>query len=563
MKIIDMHIHAKNTKPDPEGLIKNMEKCGVYGGCVFSNIPQISDEKLGTSWKERLNEVLGWAKGYEDRIFPVMWIHPYEENIIENIRDAVKKGVCGFKFICDDYYVYDEKCMEVLREIASLNVPVFFHSGILWDGKVSSEYNRPINWEKLIEIEGLRFAMAHCSWPWIDECVALYGQFLNASSVRSTPEMFFDTTPGTPEIYRQDLLKKLYMCEYDTGSNIMFGTDSDANDYGCYWAEKWLGIDGQIMEEMGVSRENLENHYYNNVMRFLGKCDAVKEHTVPAPDEPGKWYPNNPEVPKIIEKWYKKIGFPKEYDREFYKALEEIKISDAVSLEKYDLFSTNGKRNLLTVLYLCEELKDKYVQRGIDEEILMDTIRDMVIWTNIWTDLKGELYLGQLDWISLYMNFTLFKLGRVQFNMAQAYTDIPQKNIKKGDNVLEIHIQAGSPLEGDEIIKSIKRAKEFFAKYFPEFEYKAITTHTWLLDDTLDELLKSESNILKFKAMFDCVHSEESDAILRYLFRWDTTRHNIRYAVSYGSFPERVKKHFLEGNKFHEVLGVLNEQYFN
>ena len=83
MKIFDMHIHAGGTKPTPELLLKNMEETGIYGGCIFSNLPERSDPKSGSSFDERLNEVLGWTKGYEDRLFPIIWIHPYEENIIE------------------------------------------------------------------------------------------------------------------------------------------------------------------------------------------------------------------------------------------------------------------------------------------------------------------------------------------------------------------------------------------------------------------------------------------------------------------------------------------------
>ena len=66
------------------------------------------------------------------------------------------------------------------KEIAKLNVPVIFHTGILWDGRVSSNYNRPLHWESLLPITNLRFSMGHCSWPWVDECIALYGKFLKS-----------------------------------------------------------------------------------------------------------------------------------------------------------------------------------------------------------------------------------------------------------------------------------------------------------------------------------------------------------------------------------------------
>lgn len=476
MKIFDMHIHARNTKPNPELILANMEKTGVYGGCIFSNRPKEYDAVHGTDFDERLEEVLGWTKGYKDRLFPILYIHPYEENIIENIRKAVERGISGFKIICADFYVYEERCMEVLREIARLDKPVIFHSGILWDGKESSKYNRPVHWEALVNIEGLRFSMGHCSWPWIDECIALYGQFMNASTVRKPAEMFFDITPGTPEIYREELLRKLYMSGYDTGHNIMFGTDASAHNYNPAWSGKWLNIDGKILENIGVSKENLENLYCNNLMRFLGKTEDV-EHMMPVPDNAGGWTAVNTEVPGIIEKWYQRLDFPRVYDREFREALAEIKISDAISIEKYNVYSKDGKRNLLSALFMCEKLAGEYREKGISEDILDATLYDLVIWTNTWSNRKYELYLGEMDWLKRHLSMRLFRLGRLQFCMEQAEDDIPQQGVKAGDNILQIYIPEGEPLSQEEYKQTVDEAKSFFKRYFPEFDYQCMICH--------------------------------------------------------------------------------------
>jgi len=558
MKIFDMHIHANNTKPTPELIIAGMEQAGIYGGCIFSNWPDRSDSARGTGFDERLREVLAWTKGYEDRLFPVIWIHPYEENIIENIRKAATYGICGFKIICDDFYVYEEKCIEVLREIARLDKPVFFHSGILWDGKESSKYNRPVHWEALVNIEGLRFSMGHCSWPWIDECIALYGQFLNAFTVRKPAEMFFDITPGTPEIYREELLTKLYTVGYDVGNNIMFGTDSSADTYSPAWPGKWLNTDRKILQKLGVSKANMEKLYSHNLMRFLGKEDAV-EHVVPVPEDAGIWTAVNTEVPAVIEKWYRKLDFPKAYDSDFYQALREIRISDTISVENYDFTSKDGKRNLLSLLFMCEGLFEQYLANGIGEEVLKSTLSDLVIWTDTWSNIKGELYLGELHWLKNHLGMQLFRLGRLQFCMGKAEHDIPWKGVKAGDHVLEVHIPEGEPLSREACLNSVETAKKFFQTYFPDFDYKCFTCHSWLLDGSLEQILNQESNILQFGKMFEPVHIEKSDAILRYLFRWDTTRANLKFAVPYNHFTEAVKRHVRKGGALYEVLGVLKE----
>ena len=562
MKIYDVHIHALGGKPDPEGLIKKFDRLGLYGGCIFSSPPEGVLDGYGASIDERLKETLAWCDGYEGRFFPVLWIDPYEENVIGNMNRAAAKGICAFKIICNGFYIYEDRPMEVLTEAARLNKPVFFHSGILWNKEqASSKYNRPLHWEALLKIKGLKFSMGHCSWPWIDECIALYGKFLNSLSSGETAEMFFDITPGTPEIYRRELLTKLYTVGYDVGDNIFFGSDSTADVYDENFAVKWIRTDKKILDGLGVSTEYRKKLYSDNLMRFLGKTDVKKNHYIPEPDKVGCWSAENKNVYAVIEDYYKKLDFPKVYDEEFYDALKEIKISDAISIREYDIKEKDGKRNLLSFLFMCRALKEKYEERGIDEEIFYDTLKDIVRWTAVWSDIKGELYLGELPWLYAHLDMKLFTLGRLQFRFGRSLSDIPEKGLKKDDKIIEIHIPAGAPLLREECVKSISRAKEFFAKYFPEYEYKAFTCYSWLLGDTLKEFLPEESNIQRFSDMFEKIYYEPSDAILRFLFRWNTVRYNLRSVAASSPFAEKIKKSALAGKEFNVGYGVLKKEY--
>ena len=559
MKVFDAHIHARQGKPVPEYLLSQMEKAGIYGGCVFSTRPVEYDPQKGLSFEERVNEVMEWSKGYEDRIFPILWIHPHEENIIEKINIAVERGICGFKIICNNFYVYEEQCIKVLTEIARLDKPVFFHSGILWDGQVSSQYNRPMNWEALLPIKGLRFSMGHCSWPWVDECIAMYGKFLNALLKGDTAEMFFDLTPGTPEIYREDLLTKLYTIGYDVSDNIMFGTDSYADVYNTAWPTKWLGIDGKIMDKLGISKENRGKMYYKNLLRFLGKTDVKIEHISPEIDDSHAWSPVNPEVVEIIEKWYKTLGIPERYDAEFKLALSEVKIADTITIDKYDINEKDGRRNLLSYLYMCEALEKKYIEKGIPSEILMDTLKDVVEWIEISTNAKKELSLGNCGWLKRYLDMRLFKIGRFNFCMGEAECNVPEFDIKKGDNVIEVHIPSGESFEKSVCEESLDMAREFFAKYFPEYEYKYFTCHSWLLDRTLKGMLKPDSNIINFQNMFTIIKEDESDDALRQVFSRDMTRQKLRQTAASTSLAQKIKDHALNGGKLYETYGIIKK----
>lgn len=285
MKIFDMHIHADGGKPDAPRLIERMEAAGVYGGAVFS-----VDPAGGRAFDARFEDVMGWTEGYEGRLFPVMWVHPWEENVIERSLEGAKRGIAAFKLICRDYRVYDGRSMELLRALAATGKPVIFHSGILWSGDASSMRNRPADWEHLIGVPALRFSMGHCAWPWVDECIAVYGKFLN-SYARDTgrSEMFFDTTPGTPPIYRRELWYKLFNVGYDVPHNILYGTDSMTSAYRSDWVKGWLRRDNAIFDELGVSGKVRRWIFEKNFMRFLGLEEKQFTHRAPVCDNSNTW----------------------------------------------------------------------------------------------------------------------------------------------------------------------------------------------------------------------------------------------------------------------------------
>ncbi len=258
---------------------------------AFSVSPGLPPFKSVGTIAERTTDILQLCKDHPDRLYPVLYIHPDEENVIEEVKKASERGIVAYKMICNTYYVGDQKSMDLLSAIASLDKPVIFHSGILWDGTASSKYNKPINWEALLDIPNLRFSMGHCSWPWIDECIALYGKFLNAYSRRPevSSEMFFDITPGTPEIYREELIRKLFTVGYDVANNIMFGLDNRASGYNINRAKAWLELDGKIMDSLNIPNEIREKVYYTNFLRFIGKDKTKVDYIIPVADSSVKW----------------------------------------------------------------------------------------------------------------------------------------------------------------------------------------------------------------------------------------------------------------------------------
>ncbi|NMA95802.1 MAG: hypothetical protein GX974_07160, partial [Clostridiales bacterium] len=166
----------------------------------------------------------------------------------------------------------------VYEEIANRNLPILFHSGILYDGKnASGNFNKPTEFEILLSIDNLRFAMAHISWPWTDECIAVYGKFNSARRRESigapSAEMFIDISPGTPPIYRKDALEKLLLTGYDIENNVLWGVDSSVNNYVADYAIRVAESDDKIFSELKIPKETKEKIYFRNLLRFVGIAD--------------------------------------------------------------------------------------------------------------------------------------------------------------------------------------------------------------------------------------------------------------------------------------------------
>ena len=282
----DAHTHVYPGEPKPDFLKARFAEAGLVGGLVFSRCPnswQVPGAPLLTP-EEAMDNVIAWCSA-SPSIYPIYWIDPGADNAVELVDMACEKGIYGFKVIRGAEMPVDEKALKCYRRMAEKNKPITFHTGILWDGRGSSDYFRPANWEGLLEAPFLRFALAHISWPWYDECVAVYGKILNAVVRRGleVPEMFIDTTPGTPKDYRRDALRRVYKTGYDIAEHIMYGTDCRVTNYNVAWSTDWQRTDDAILSEFGVDANGLDDYYRRALGRFLFGGDNSKRK-IPTPD---------------------------------------------------------------------------------------------------------------------------------------------------------------------------------------------------------------------------------------------------------------------------------------
>lgn len=270
---IDAHVHMRGGEKEPDRLMEKLNRAGFDGAVVFSEAPDGMLGRTGTN-RERLERLIRYTEKQEN-LFPFYFIDPTQGDARDQLREAREAGAVGYKIICSHFYPSDERAMEVYRWIAEHDMPLMFHSGILYDGiNVSGKYNRPCEFEPLLSIENLRFSIAHLSWPWVDECIAVYGKFnafLENNPDGKAAKMYLDITPGTPPTFRKEALTHVFGNGFKVEDIVFWGSDNQTVDYQAEYAKKIRERDEEIFEELQISREQQEKIFYQNFMSFLKK----------------------------------------------------------------------------------------------------------------------------------------------------------------------------------------------------------------------------------------------------------------------------------------------------
>lgn len=283
--LIDNHIHIwTDQAPQSAAMLRDMDTHGVDRVCLFAAEPgyTMAEGAEKTAFNTaRLQHVLNWCRGTDGRLLPIYWIDPTEGDAIDQVNRALDAGITGFKVICQHFYPGDERALPVYQHIADAGKSILFHSGILWDFGENARYNRPGNWEAMLHVKNLRFALAHISWPWCDELIAVFGKF---GAMRTDPfrgnmpnplytgqEMYIDMTPGTPPCYREEVIRKVFGVQYELmNDRLLFGTDQLAEEFSAAGLADLRASDAAYFDACGVSKADQQKIFHDNALKFWG-----------------------------------------------------------------------------------------------------------------------------------------------------------------------------------------------------------------------------------------------------------------------------------------------------
>lgn len=131
--------------------------------------------------------------------------------------------------------------------------------------------------------------------------------------------------------------------------------------------------------------------------------------------------------------------------------------------------------------------------------------------------------------------------------------------LQPGDGVLDLHIPKDGRMELLKCRDSILSAMEFFSRYYPDKPYKAIILSSWLLDEQLQTILPSESNIVRFQREFYHFptggnHRQTYERV------FGDSSIGITCAPEVTSLQKAVKSYVLRGNQMRSGAGFILPQ---
>jgi hypothetical protein len=158
----------------------------------------------------------------------------------------------------------------------------------------------------------------------------------------------------------------------------------------------------------------------------------------------------------------------------------------------YSTALDTGVLPMLALLVTAPEAAACHASRGVPGDVSAATLADLGQQAYVHRLTYGEFGLHTHLWVNLVWSGFLFRLGRLQFNLALEQPDgLPEW-------VLSTHVPADGPLPPATVDESLAMATAFFATHFSDYPARWFHCRSWLLDPTLSEQLP-ESNLARFQ----------------------------------------------------------------
>jgi predicted TIM-barrel fold metal-dependent hydrolase len=251
---IDVHVHAeRNAGEDPDTVTTEMLDAAAkyFGG----HPPQPTAQEVADYYRERRiaavlfnvddeagmgrrrlgnDQVLQAARDNPDVIIPFGSVDPHRGKLaVRQAQALIEQGVRGFKFHPNTqrFWPNDPEFFPLYRVIAEAGLIALFHSGTTGigagmpgGGGVHLKYSNPMAVDDVAaEFPGLDIILAHPSFPWQEEALAI---------AVHKPNVYIDLSGWSPKYFPEILVQYI---NTRLRGKMLFGSD-----YPLITPERWL-----------------------------------------------------------------------------------------------------------------------------------------------------------------------------------------------------------------------------------------------------------------------------------------------------------------------------------
>ncbi len=198
---------------------------------------------------------------------------------------------------------------------------------------------------------------------------------------------------------------------------------------------------------------------------------------------------------------------------------------------------------ILTIMLDClVDTYGRYIQKGISEEVFLDTMGFIPRFISSHKAAHGVNAFVWSWWLPREISMNEFRIGEYEYEFW----------IDNGVKKLNLHIPSDANLKTGEIPAIYPFVKEFY----PEYADCDIVCDSWLLSPELKKLLPEDSNIIRFQNKFRIERFDEESP---YYMGWV---YPGKESLPIAELPEdtllrkNLKAHLLSGGKIGSAYGV-------
>ncbi len=214
--------------------------------------------------------------------------------------------------------------------------------------------------------------------------------------------------------------------------------------------------------------------------------------------------------------------------------------------------------DMLYYIMLTPRLKELYSEKGYSDGIFDRSVLDLKWKLFECKNVYGIWGLFVPWWTCGFFQMKLFALGRLQFEVCEAPSDltIGEFSVKKGEHVINVHIPSCGPLVREEYLLSYEYASSFFRTNFG-IENTVFHCSSWLLSPTNISLLSESSRIRKFASDYYIIHERVDPKSGNSWRIFNTMEKDPEKLPEDTSMQRAFKKHLVSGGTINSATGMF------